>query len=74
MKPRSLTACLTKSSFQIQFTLIDARPPVKVGKDPPCLVTGNPRQVIDTMNDMKFAMELEADEPSPHLRDPEDFL
>jgi hypothetical protein len=60
--------------MRLQFTLIDAGSSVKVGKEPPCLVTGNPRQVIGTMNDMKFALALEVDEPSPHGRDPEDFL
>jgi hypothetical protein len=60
--------------MRLQFTLIDAGSPVQLDDGPPCIISGNPRRVIGTMNDMKFALALEADEPSPAADDLEDYL
>ena len=59
---------------RLQFTLIDARSDLTVENTPPQIVTGNPRAVIGTINDMKFALEVENDHAPVPGRDPELFL
>lgn len=59
---------------RIQFTLIDAKSNLTVNVAPPIIVSGNPRSVIGTVNDMKFALELEDYESVVPSRDPEMFI
>lgn len=59
---------------RLQFTLIDARSKLKVDLATPQIVAGNPRAVIGTINDMKFALEV-ADAHAPVSgQDPEASL
>lgn len=59
---------------RLQFTLIDAKASLNVDAGPPVIVSGNPRSVIGTVNDMKFALDLEDCEPAVPGRDPESFI
>lgn len=59
---------------RLQFTLIDAKSSNTVDTGSPLIVAGNPRSVIGTVNDMKFALELEDEEPRVRHRDPESFI
>ena len=59
---------------RLQFTLIDAKSNLIVDTRPPLLVPGNPRSVIGTVNDMKFALEFEDGALAVPGRDPESFI
>lgn len=59
---------------RIQFTLIDAKANLTIETGPPLIVSGNPRSVIGTVNDMKFALDYEDCEPAVPGRDPESFI
>jgi hypothetical protein len=59
---------------RLQFTLIDAKSKLIVDTGPPLIVSGNPRSVIGTVNDMKFALDFEDCEPAVPGRDPELFI